>query len=178
MLRSQRGEIFCCASIERLWLSRKRLDEALYQSSQKIEKKRLILEFCECLLLRNGFNTNILHCMWDFNLKENSSMGIYDNFFVRGVYSYISRTPYFTLVKSPPKFSAYIRVYTAYFDQNIVNYEHPKKTFSANNCNVIISLVKKIYILFRICSNIINACFFPDMLNNNHLYHQVKFLYS
>ena len=32
-------------------------------------KGLLILEFCECLLLKKGFNINILHYMCDFNLK-------------------------------------------------------------------------------------------------------------
>ena len=32
-------------------------------------KEHLIFEFCECLLLKNGFNINILHYMCDFNLK-------------------------------------------------------------------------------------------------------------
>ena len=32
-------------------------------------KEHLILEFCECLLLKNGFNINILHCMCNFSLK-------------------------------------------------------------------------------------------------------------
>ena len=88
--------------IEWLWLSHNSLDMALHQSSRKIKGKHLILEFCECLLLRNGFNMNILHYMWDFNLKKNSSMGIYDViFFLRGVYLYISQTLYFSLVKFP-----------------------------------------------------------------------------
>ena len=65
-------------------------------------KEHLILEFCECLLLRNGFNINILYYMWDFNLKIYSSMGMYDFFFSqRDAYSYISQTPYFSSVKSP-----------------------------------------------------------------------------
>ena len=32
-------------------------------------KEHLILEFCECLLLKNGFNINILYCMCNFSLK-------------------------------------------------------------------------------------------------------------
>ena len=57
---------------------------ALRQSAQKIKGEHLILEFCECLLLRNGFTMNILHYMWDFNLKKNSNIGLYDVFFFSG----------------------------------------------------------------------------------------------
>ena len=41
-------------------------------------KEHLILEFCECLLLKNSYNINILHCMCNFSLKLKHSMGIYD----------------------------------------------------------------------------------------------------
>ena len=37
------------------------LDVALHQPAQKIKGKHLILKFCECLLLKNDFNMNILH---------------------------------------------------------------------------------------------------------------------
>ena len=44
-------------------------------------KEHLILEFCECLLLKKGFNINILHCMCNFSLKYKHNMGIYDVIF-------------------------------------------------------------------------------------------------
>ena len=57
------------------------LDIALHLSAGKIKGKHLILKFFECLLLKNGFNMNILHYMWEFNVKKNSSMCIYDVIF-------------------------------------------------------------------------------------------------
>ena len=65
------------------------LDVDLNQSVRKIKGKHLILELCECLLLRNGFNINILHYMWDFILKKNSCMGISDVVFLWGAYTRI-----------------------------------------------------------------------------------------
>ena len=54
---------------------------ALHQSAWEIKGKHLILEFCECFLLKNGFNINILHYMCNFSLKLKYSMGIYDVIF-------------------------------------------------------------------------------------------------
>ena len=54
---------------------------ALCRSTQKLKGKHLNLEFCECLLFKNGFNMNILHYMRDFNLKKKSNMSINDVIF-------------------------------------------------------------------------------------------------
>ena len=42
---------------------------ALHQSARKIKGKYLILEFCECLLLKNGFNINALYVQLQFEIK-------------------------------------------------------------------------------------------------------------
>ena len=44
-------------------------------------KEHLILEFCKCLLHKNGFNIDILYCTCNFGLKYKYSMGIYEVIF-------------------------------------------------------------------------------------------------